>query len=1173
MIDNQLKAKEEGLSKRQIDIEKQAQILQQEHAKHNEMVERMNVMQHEGQNVTIQLEQMKLKNKALQMEKKLVEQDLEYSNSQNAFVNNETEFEKQKQLYLSEVVKQQKDLIDSISKRPQTKSMTRTGKEIPLPTFEGNPLEFQRWIANVDDYFAEYSYITHFERNYLVVSALTKKAKEWYNSTNDVEVNTWENLYYSLKKEYRNEITYMEAINIIKTVRLTRKSKYSDFINKIRPAVAVMSKGDAEFAIPLIMDCIEKEIKIFLPIIPKETIINFENRLMEQHRALNSGLIANSNLVSSLENSRSGDKSLKDQDGDWIMAVNEINNDEFLSENEKFDEIEAVLASQRRFNSNSQYNGFRKQTFSRYQPDNNKYINQRRQYSNYNRNNMKLEFGNTASKAPISPKPPDICKTTEMCTQHAYEKTTDEIEFITPVNTLNTHLRENINFGIIAYINGTEVETLLDSGSSITTISKKCYLKLGLEKFKFKKINLRMGNNTKGSTTEWVAIATLSTGKAKFRTTFRIIDDQPYDIILGANFMILAGVFYNTSKMTITFKNNNDMDTFRMCSSEKGITEWAPLVLAASAIESSKSNDPEIQQILMSVARLFDSTPSIIKTNFPHKLRLKTDQPVKAKMRRYSPLEIRILIDHVKELYKSGYARPSKSPYSANPLIVPKADGTPRVVINFRPLNKNTIRDEYPLPRIDIILNQLFGCKIYSKIDILKAFYQIPLHEESIEASAFSTPAGHHEFLVMPQGMSNSPATFQRAMDNTLRTAIEGGYCAAFADDILIFSKNKDDHLVHLKNVLELLEQKGFKLNKEECIFGVPKVQILGYNISENGQEISPDKIDAVKNYPRPTNETTLRRFIGMVSFCRSFIDNFTDNAAPLYELLKKGNGFIWTSAQEKSFKRLKNSMVNAPVLIHPDTSKPYIMYTDASKIEIAAALFQKQSDGSVRSVAYSSRKLIAAELNYSTTDKEALGVLYGFTKYHHFVHGSVTELHTDHQTLVSALSNEDPRGRTARWNSLLQAYDYTVIHVKGLDNTVADALSRDFPENNSDIISANQNIIKSRNILGDTQEITLNVEKTQKNFKRIEEITIENLEISEKSDEIFQKKITENVKIENTQKHDINEKQIEKNIQKFKNEKKIGGVIAANVDDQSEEDTQPEISQDLENMGRSSRG
>ncbi|OMJ10796.1 Retrovirus-related Pol polyprotein from transposon [Smittium culicis] len=441
MIDNQLKAKEEELTIRKIELEKQTQILQQEHAKHNEMVERINIMQQEGQSVTTQLEQMKIKNKTLQKEKKIVEQDLEYSNSHKAIINNETEFEKQKQLYLSEVVKQQKDLIDNIINRPQFRNQTRTGKEIPLPSFEGNPLKFQRLISNVDDYFIEYSYITNFERKHLVVSALTKKAKEWYSSTNDTEVSTWDNLYHSLKKEYRNEITYIEAINIINTVRLTIKSKYSDFINKIRPSVAVMSKGDAEFSITLIMDCIEKEIKMFLPILPKETIQNFENRLMEQHRALSYGIVVNSSLISSFENSRTKDKSLKDQDGDWIMAVNEINN---------------------------------------------------------------------------------------------------------------------------------------------------------------------------------------------------------------------------------------------------------------------------------------------------------------------------------------------------------------------------------------------------------------------------------HEFLVMPQGMSKSPATFQQTMDNTLRTAIEGGYCAAFADDISIFSKNKEDHLVNLKNVLEMLEEKGFKLNKDKCTFGVLKVQILGYTISENGQEISPDKIYAVKNYPRPTNETSL---------------------------------------------------------------------------------------------------------------------------------------------------------------------------------------------------------------------------------------------------------------------------------------------------------------------------
>ncbi|OMJ26127.1 Retrovirus-related Pol polyprotein from transposon [Smittium culicis] len=394
-----------------------------------------------------------------------------------------------------------------------------------------------------------------------------------------------------------------------------------------------------------------------------------------------------------------------------------------------------------------------------------------------------------------------------------------------------------------------------------------------------------------------------------------------------------------------------------------------------------------------------------------------------------------------KELYEAGYARPSTSHYSANPLIVPKADGTPRVVINFSPLNIITIRDEYPLPRIDVMLNQLFGCCFYSKFDVLKAFYQIPLHPDSVEASAFSNPDGHHEFLVMPQGMSNSPATFQRNIDRTLRECIDGDYCAAFADDILVFSKTREEHLVHLRSVLKKLSDKGFKLNPKKCIFAVPKVDILGFTVSKDGQEIAEDKIAAVKKFPRPINVPTLRRFLGMTSFCRAFIENFTDTAAPLYKKLKNDT-YDWNSECETAFQSLKMAMTSEPVLAHPDTSMPYIM------------------------------KLFTAEVNYCVSDKEALVVVYGFNKFHHYVHGSCTELHTDHRALITALKNEDPRGRIARWNSALQAYDFTVKHVKGLDNTLTDALSRDFEDNDTDDCKIHLPITRSRNIGPRTRRI-----------------------------------------------------------------------------------------------------
>ncbi|OMJ28969.1 Transposon Tf2-6 polyprotein [Smittium culicis] len=387
---------------------------------------------------------------------------------------------------------------------------------------------------------------------------------------------------------------------------------------------------------------------------------------------------------------------------------------------------------------------------------------------------------------------------------------------------------------------------------------------------------------------------------------------QPCDIILGANFIVASNAAYDPVRMTINFKQNNIIAAYEMMPSGINATEWAPLMLAAGAISCLPNADPDITAILREVASLFDPTPSIINTDFPHQLRLTTDQPTHARMRRYSPEEAKILNEHVKELYQSG-----------------------------------------------------------------------------------------------------------------------------------------TDHITHLKNVLHKLEAKGFKLNPKKCLFAVPKVEILGFTVSSNGQEIAEDKIKAVKKFPRPTSVTTVRRFLGMTSFCRSFINNFTEIAAPLYRLLEKKVDFHWSNECDKSFQNLIKAMTSSPVLAHPDTSKAYIMYTDASNIGIGASLHQSQSDGTVRPIAYASRKLLPAEANYCTSDKEALAVVYGFDKFHHYVHGTCTELHTDHRALITALKNEDPRGRIARWNSALQAYDYTVKHVRGLDNGLTDALSRDFPEAN----------------------------------------------------------------------------------------------------------------------------
>ncbi|OLY80418.1 Transposon Ty3-I Gag-Pol polyprotein [Smittium mucronatum] len=270
-------------------------------------------------------------------------------------------------------------------------------------------------------------------------------------------------------------------------------------------------------------------------------------------------------------------------------------------------------------------------------------------------------------------------------------------------------------------------------------------------------------------------------------------------------------------------------------------TEWKPLVLVASAVDCIHKADPKILLILWDVPGMFYPNPKIIKTDFSHRLRLAT----------------------------------------ANPIKIPNANGTSRVLIDFRQLNKVTFCDDYPLMRIDIIFNQLFGCRIYSNIDVLKVFYQIPLHSDSVEASLFSTPYGHHEFLVMPQEIYNSSAMFQRNID-----------------------------------IQQQLDDKGFKLNQNKCIFAVPKVEILCFTVSKHVQEIINYKIAAFKEFSYLTSITMPRRFLEMNSFCRSFIENSTELAAPLFTLLQKETDINWYTNCETSLKNPKMAMLFAPVLL-----------------------------------------------------------------------------------------------------------------------------------------------------------------------------------------------------------------------------------------------------------------
>ncbi|OLY85486.1 hypothetical protein AYI68_g317 [Smittium mucronatum] len=245
----------------------------------------------------------------------------------------------------------------------------------------------------------------------------------------------------------------------------------------------------------------------------------------------------------------------------------------------------------------------------------------------------------------------------------------------------------------LAAVQTAPVSALLDTGPQITSISASSANRLRLHCKIYKPLKLRMGNNSESKTTDEITSAEINFGNTKYLTTFRVMPKQPFDIILGSNFIVAAKINYDPVKMTINFNKKDKSDYLSMVPSNVKVTEWAPLVLAVGALDFFPATDPEIPEILRDVAEFFNPTPSVIKTDFPHQLRLKTDQRIRAIMRRYSPEEKIILRNHIKELYQAGYARPSSSPYSANPVIVPKSDGSAQVVINFRPLKKINVRD------------------------------------------------------------------------------------------------------------------------------------------------------------------------------------------------------------------------------------------------------------------------------------------------------------------------------------------------------------------------------------------------------------------------------------------------------------------------------------------------
>ncbi|GKB22914.1 putative nucleotidyltransferase, ribonuclease H [Tanacetum coccineum] len=411
--------------------------------------------------------------------------------------------------------------------------------------------------------------------------------------------------------------------------------------------------------------------------------------------------------------------------------------------------------------------------------------------------------------------------------------------------------------------------------------------------------------------------------------------------------------------------------------------------------------------------------------------------PVARAPYRLAPSEMKELAEQLQELTDKGFIRPSSSPWGAPVLFVKKKDGSFRMCIDYRELNKLTVKNRYPLPRIDDLFDQLQGSSIYSKIDLRSGYHQLRVREEDIPKTAFRTRYGHYEFQVMSFGLTNAPAVFMDLMNRVCKPYLDK-FVIVFIDDILIYSKSKKEHEEHLRQILKLLKKEELYAKFSKCEFWISRVQFLGHVIDCRGIHVDPAKIESIKDWASPKTPTEIRQFLGLAGYYRRFIEGFSKIAKSMTKLTQKGVKFDWGDKQEAAFQLLKQKLCSAPILALPEGSEDFIAYCDASKKGLGAVLMQRENV-----ISYASRQLKIHEKNYTTHDLELGAVVFALKIWRHYLYGTKCTVFTDHKSLQHILDQKELNMRQRRWLELLSDYDFEICFHPGKANVVADALSR----------------------------------------------------------------------------------------------------------------------------------
>ncbi|KAG1418570.1 hypothetical protein G6F58_005022 [Rhizopus delemar] len=453
----------------------------------------------------------------------------------------------------------------------------------------------------------------------------------------------------------------------------------------------------------------------------------------------------------------------------------------------------------------------------------------------------------------------------------------------------------------------------------------------------------------------------------------------------------------------------------------------------------------ELNKLLQEYKHIFDWDNNTMGHTdlIQHRIILEKDtMPIRHRPYRLSPIEAEYLQKELDKYCKLGIISPSNSPWAAPVILVKKKNGEYRMVIDYRKLNTVTKKDSYPLPRIDDLLDTLGKAKIFSALDMRAGFHQVPVEESSKEYTAFTTKFGTYHYNMLPMGLVNSPATFQRLIDLCFRPLLNK-CLVAYIDDLNVYSQNPYEHLEHLKQVFECIDVANLKLNPEKCIFFKKDLKFLGYIVTKEGIQTDPSKIQKIVECPIPKTVTQTRSFLGLASYYRRFIKNFASIARPLHELTKTKKKVPWTDKATQAFEQLKKLLTTAPVLARPDFNKQFILVTDASKLGLGCILTQLDKEGREHPIIFASRGLKSGEVNYAPTKLECLAVVWAVKLFRPYLLGKKFTIITDHSALTGLLKTSNPTGIIARWIVILSEYEFEIKYRPGRVNESADFMSR----------------------------------------------------------------------------------------------------------------------------------